>query len=59
MGRNQTNVGPVPQEVTQATEEELEDPWMLKLAEFISDRLEPAAKPNLESSAADIRQACF
>ena len=57
--RNQTNVTPVPQEVSDAVEEELEEPWMLRLAEFTRDRLEAAARPGLASSAAEIRQAFF
>ena len=40
-------------------EEELEEEWMQKLAQFVQERLEPAAKPKDASSAADIRQAFF
>jgi hypothetical protein len=57
--RNQTNVTPVPQEVSEAVEEELEEDWMRKLVEFTRDRLEPAARSKDATSAADIRQAFF
>jgi len=57
--RNQTNVTPVPPEVSEAVEEELEEEWMKKLAQFVQERLEPTAKPKDASSAADIRQAFF
>ena len=57
--RNQTNVTPVPTDVSDAVEEELEEPWMLRLAEFTHERLEPASKPSVASSAAEVRQAFF
>ena len=57
--RNQTNVTPVPADVSEAVEEELEEPWMARLVEFTRERLEPAAKPSAASSAAEIRQAFF
>ena len=57
--RNQTNVTPVPIEVSEAVEAELEEEWMMRLVAFTQERLEPAARPNLASSAADVRQAFF
>jgi len=49
----------VPQEVSEAVEEELEEEWMRKLVEFTHDRLEPASRTKDASSAAEIRQAFF
>jgi len=57
--RNQTNVTPVPIEVSEAVEAELEEEWMVRLVAFTQDRLEPAPRPSLASSAADVRQAFF
>jgi hypothetical protein len=57
--RNQTNVTPVPIEVSEAVEAELEEEWMVRLVAFTQERLEPAPRPNLASSAADVRQAFF
>ena len=59
MGRNQTNVTPVPQEVSEAVEEELQEEWMAQLTEFTRERLVVAPRPNGASSAADVRQAFF
>jgi hypothetical protein len=55
--KNQTNVTPVPQEVREAVEEELEEPWMERLAEFVREHLEAAAHARDSSSAAEIREA--
>jgi len=59
MGRNQTNVSPVSQEVSEAVEEELQEEWMAQLTEFTRERLVVAPRPNGASSAADVRQAFF
>ena len=58
-GRNQTNVTPVPPEVSEAVEEELEEEWMRKLTQFVQERLEPAPRVKDASSAAEVRQAFF
>jgi hypothetical protein len=58
-GRNQTNVTPVPLEVSDAVGEEMEEEWMQKLTQFVQERLQPADKPKDASSAADVRQAFF
>ena len=50
---------PVPIEVSEAVDAELEEEWMVRLVAFTQDRLEPAPRPNLASSAADVRQAFF
>ena len=42
-GRPQSNVTPVPAEVSEAVEEELEEEWMQQLATFVQERLRPAA----------------
>ena len=55
--RNQSNVTPVPPEVVDAVEEELEEPWMALLEEFVRDSLMPASKAADASSAAEIREA--
>ena len=57
--RNQSNVTPVPPEVVDAVEEELEEPWMALLEEFVRDSLMPASKAADASSAAGIREAFF
>ena len=57
--RNQSNVTPVPPEVVDAVEEELEEPWMALLDEFVRDSLMPASKAADASSAADIRTAFY
>ena len=57
--RNQTNVTPVPPEVSEAVEEELEEDWMKRLTEFVATRLGPATRPKDASSATEIRQAFF
>ena len=54
---NQTNVSPVPPEVQSTVDENLEEPWMQRLTEFVADRLEPAARPKDCSTAAEIRTA--
>ena len=59
MGRNQTNVTPVPQEVNEAVEEELQEEWMAQLTTFMQDRLVAAPRPSGASSAADVRHAFF
>ena len=50
---------PVPPEVSEAVDEELEEEWMERLAEFVQERLVPADKAKDASSAADVRQAFF
>ena len=50
---------PVPPEVVDAVEEELEEPWMALLEEFVRDSLMPASKAADASSAAEIREAFF
>ena len=57
--RNQSNVTPVPPEVVDAVEEELEEPWMALLEEFVRDRLVPATKPADATSAAEVRGAFY
>ena len=56
-GRNQTNVTPAPMEVIEAVEDELSEPWMDRLVEFVRDRLEPTGHARDASSAAEIRTA--
>ena len=61
-GANQTNVTPVPQEVQEAVDDELEEPWMQRLQEFVSSvdgRLEHTNNTKEASTAAEIRQAFF
>jgi hypothetical protein len=55
MNRSQTNVTPVPADVSAAVEEELEEEWAEKLREFVG-RLEPA-DAKTASTAAEIREA--
>ena len=57
--QNQANVTPVPPDIAEAVDAEMEEPWMIKLAEFVRDRLVPASKPRDASSAAEVRQAFF
>jgi hypothetical protein len=56
-GRNQTNVTPVPQEIREAVDEELEEPWMEGLAEFIKAQLDAVSHPRDASSAVQVREA--
>ena len=58
-GANQTNVTPVPQEVQEAVDDELEEPWMQRLQEFVDERLEHTNSAKDASTAAEIRQAFF
>ena len=53
--RDQSNVTPVPPEVVDAVEEELEEPWMALLEEFVRDCLVLASKPADASTAAEVR----
>ena len=55
MGKSQTNVTPVPADISAAVEEEMEDEWAEKLREFVG-RLEPA-DAKTASTAAEIREA--
>jgi hypothetical protein len=55
MGKSQTNVTPVPADVSAAVEEEMEEEWAEKLREFVG-RLEPA-DAKTASTAAEIREA--
>ena len=56
---NQTNVTPIPTDVAQAVEEELEEPWMERLVQFVRERLQPAPKPTDATEAANIHQAFY
>ena len=58
-GASQTNVTPVPAEVAAAAEEELEEPWMKRLACFTEERLRPVSSARDASTAAEIREAFF
>ena len=55
MNRSQTNVTPVPADVSAAVEEEMEEEWTERLREFVG-RLEPADAKSA-STAAEIREA--
>ena len=57
--QNQANVTPVPPDIAEAVDAEMEEPWMIKLTGFVRDRLVPASKPRDASSAAEVRQAFF
>ena len=57
-GKSQTNVTPVPAEVSAAVEGEMEEDWALQLRTFMDRRLEPADAGGA-SSAAEIREAFF
>jgi len=50
-------VTPVPEEVQEATTQEISEPWMLKLAEFRSTELEPTSQAGEASTAAEVRNA--
>ena len=56
-GKSQTNVTPVPADVSAAVEEEMEEEWAERLREFVG-RLEPAVAKDA-STAAEIREAFF
>jgi len=58
-GKNQTNVTPVPQEIVDAVEEELEEAWMPLLVAFVQGSLVPATNAKDASSAAEVREAFF
>ena len=55
--RNQANVTPVPQDVTDAVEEELEEAWMPLLAASVQGSLVPATNARDASTAAEVREA--
>ena len=57
--RPQSNITPVPQEVTEAVEEELQEEWMHLLAAFVRERLRPATGAQDASNAAEVREAFF
>ena len=57
-GKSQTNVTPVPAEVSAAVEEEMEEDWAQQLRLFVERRL-VSAEPRDASSAAEIRDAFF
>ena len=57
--RPQSNITPVPVEVLDAVEEELEEEWMQQLATFVQTCLRPAASARDATSAAEVRQAFF
>ena len=58
-GRNQTNVTPVPADVTEAVEDELEEPWMGMLTTFVQECLLPTTNARDASSAAEVRTVFF
>ena len=58
-GKCQGNITPVPAEVTEAVEEELEEEWMQRLTEFMGERLRPVSKAGEASTAAEVREAFF
>ena len=53
------SVTPVVVDIAEAVDEELEEPWMVRLTEFVRKRLVPVKKPKDASSAAEVRQAFF
>ena len=50
---------PIPLDVQEAGAEELAEPWMAKLDEFVGDCLRPTDKVVHASTAADVRKAFF
>ena len=56
-GANQTNVTTVPQDVQESVDDEMEEPWMRRLQEFIDEKLEHTNNAKDASTAADIRRA--
>ena len=57
LGKSQTNVTPVPADVSAAVEEEMEEEWAQQMRDFV-ERLEPADARSA-SSAAEVREAFF
>jgi hypothetical protein len=55
----QSNITPVPPEVMEAVEEELEEDWMQQLATFTTSHLSPVENAKDASTAADVREAFF
>ena len=55
----QSNITPIPPEVMEAVEEELEEEWMLQLATFVQTRLRPSEHAREASTAAEVREAFF
>ena len=53
------HVTPVPDEVVEAGEDELEDPWQEKLREFVAKSIEPIEKTSLANTAAEVREQFF
>jgi hypothetical protein len=56
--KSQTNVTPVPAEVSAAVEEEMEEEWAQQLRSFVDQCLEPAGVQDA-NTAAEIREAFF
>ena len=53
------HVTPIPLDVQEAGAEELAEPWMAKLDEFVRGRLRPTDKVAQASTAAEVRKAFF
>ena len=53
------HVTPIPLDVQEAGAEELAEPWMAKLDEFVRECLRPTDKVAQASTAADVRKAFF
>ena len=53
------HVTPIPIDVQEAGAEELAEPWMAKLDEFVRGRLRPTDKVAQASTAAEVRKAFF
>ena len=54
-----SNITPVPPDVMDAVNEELEEDWMRQLATFVQECLRPAANAREANSAAEVRDAFF
>ncbi len=57
--RPQSNITPVPQDVQEAVDEELQEEWMEMLVRFVASSLQPARSGSDASSAVDVRHAFF
>ena len=57
LGKCRGSITPVPAEVTEAVEDELEEDWMQRLTDFMGERLRPVSKAGEASTAAEIREA--
>ena len=57
--KNTDHVTPIPLDVQEAAAEELAEPWMAKLDEFVFNCLRPTDRVVQASSAAEVRKAFF